>query len=216
MGIRARGQGQGQSDPFVTVDLFNTEETQWTLIPRIPLCPEIQPQQEQGAGPRLRPEVDYSLLKPVLLLDVDPLWNIFGKHRDLNGFDDDRVPTMHHLQGGGGIVSSAKNVLFYILYGSVVQGEVNDVDVKAKAKLILKLRIDAVGEEAEFITHWAKVFPPTERRIGPLATLRNSCLNCEGPGPGPLHTPQQCFVDLLDPDYDQDSPTEVEESSPGL
>ena len=29
MSIRAQGQGQGQSDPFVTVDLFNTEETWW-------------------------------------------------------------------------------------------------------------------------------------------------------------------------------------------
>lgn len=29
MEIRARGQGQGQSDLFVTVDLFNTEETRW-------------------------------------------------------------------------------------------------------------------------------------------------------------------------------------------
>lgn len=70
---------------------------------------------EQATKPRLLircshsiqlwPEVDYSLLKPVLLLDVDPLWNIFDKHRDLNGFDDDRVPTMRHLQGGGAILS---------------------------------------------------------------------------------------------------------------
>ena len=54
---------------------------------------------------QLRPEVDASLLKPVLLLYVDTLWNIFGKHKDLNGFDDDRVPTMRHLWGGGGILS---------------------------------------------------------------------------------------------------------------
>ena len=29
VGIRVRGQGQGQSDPFDTADLFNTEETRW-------------------------------------------------------------------------------------------------------------------------------------------------------------------------------------------
>ena len=42
-----------------------------------------------------------------------------------------------------------------------------------------------------------------------------SCLNCGGPGPGPLHTAQQ-RLDPLDPGYDQGSPVEVEESSPGL
>ena len=29
VGIRVRGQRQGQSDPFVTADLFSAEETRW-------------------------------------------------------------------------------------------------------------------------------------------------------------------------------------------
>lgn len=71
--------------PFPPLLLFLFFDCQ-TLIPRIPLCPEIQPQQEQGAGPRVsrhRSGPDASTFTYLLFAIRDDL--LAGGLRDLSG-----------------------------------------------------------------------------------------------------------------------------------